>query len=839
MKKALLTLSSAVFALFAQGATITVTDASDNGAGTFRQALTDAAAGDTINFDLPVGTTIQLNSALTVINKTLVIDASANITNGAPGIELNLNGNGLDFIAGAEGSKVVGLSFINQYSGFALTAIQVNDITVDSCYIGVKSNESGSGNSKAANFEQVVGLKFTNNVVGNNYGQGVRIYGSSDIVVSGNFIGITRGGNDAQNNGATFLVEQCSTASFTDNYYAKSNGTALEILDSDHLTFTSNVFGLSKQGVKKENTTHLKLIRNSHITVTDNWFSHCNQVALELNACDSSVVSNNLMGSDGTYSKIDNMGNSAFLFENGGTAVEFTNNTVLNYGQTVVNIANATDVEISNNTFGWFNQRALAVKTSSDVTIADNLFGVSPDGDVMNIQGGILINDNSSGVTIESNLIGNGSQAGIEIDNADTLAITNNIIGTDVSMNLSYTMTNTSGITVNNADSVVVTGNTVGNCQQTAIQLANVDRTLFENNYVGTDVTGTKNISNDQVGVNLTGENIGQVWFNSNKIANNQSGVNFNNKVVKTDINKNPNLIWCSGEAIQSHTGTPASFDAGATSSDKIVGTTNSALANATIMIFDLGTCTTCTNSQGHGESLYATVTANSNGAWSYTPSGIMSGHFSALAIMPDGQITDFSACIEIIYVAPLVPIIEVEGEGVVDTLVVEIIDDEVITHTFNNISTGDPSLSLWTMDGFNKSKSDQISFDFSTTDDVADYGKGLHYLNLVVISSTDRDTASLVIWVKEPGDILPTTTEEIEAAGGFIAYPNPTAGILNISSNEAGSITLVNNVGQIVLRHTFTGGIQTLDISHLPTGWYGLNFNGSDHNQWQKVLVR
>src|SRR5689334_23983839 len=47
----------------AVAATITVTTTADSGAGSLRQAILDAASGDTINFSLPANSTITLTSA--------------------------------------------------------------------------------------------------------------------------------------------------------------------------------------------------------------------------------------------------------------------------------------------------------------------------------------------------------------------------------------------------------------------------------------------------------------------------------------------------------------------------------------------------------------------------------------------------------------------------------------------------------------------------------------------------------------------------------------------------------------------------------------------------------
>ena len=58
----------------ASAATITVTNNNDSGAGSLRQAIADAASGDTINFaDSLNAQTITLTSGELLINKNLTI----------------------------------------------------------------------------------------------------------------------------------------------------------------------------------------------------------------------------------------------------------------------------------------------------------------------------------------------------------------------------------------------------------------------------------------------------------------------------------------------------------------------------------------------------------------------------------------------------------------------------------------------------------------------------------------------------------------------------------------------------------------------------------------------
>src|ERR1044071_2265868 len=59
----------------ARGEVITVFNANDSGAGSLRQAIFDASAGDTINFALPQSVTaILLTSGELLINKNLTIN---------------------------------------------------------------------------------------------------------------------------------------------------------------------------------------------------------------------------------------------------------------------------------------------------------------------------------------------------------------------------------------------------------------------------------------------------------------------------------------------------------------------------------------------------------------------------------------------------------------------------------------------------------------------------------------------------------------------------------------------------------------------------------------------
>lgn len=68
--------------------------------------------------------------------------------------------------------------------------------------------------------------------------------------------------------------------------------------------------------------------------------------------------------------------------------------------------------------------------------------------------------------------------------------------------------------------------------------------------------------------------------------------------------------------------------------------------------------------------------------------------------------------------------------------------------------------------------------------------------------------------------------------------YPNPTNGILNIRTNEAAEIQLVNAVGQTVKTATVHGA-EAMDVGMLPAGLYHISFQSEAGSYTQKVIVK
>lgn len=164
---------------FTQAATLTVSNLSDSGSGSLRQAITDAASGDTINFS--VTGTIILTSGELNIDKDLTIEG--------PGVnELSISGN--------NSSRVINIYSWGIPGGVVLT---VSNITISN---GNVTSSGGGGIRIWSDDKEPSTLDLNNvNVINNKseyYGGGIQI--SSGIVtiknsnISGNNLcGISNG----------------------------------------------------------------------------------------------------------------------------------------------------------------------------------------------------------------------------------------------------------------------------------------------------------------------------------------------------------------------------------------------------------------------------------------------------------------------------------------------------------------------------------------------------------------------------------------------------------------------------------------------------------------------
>jgi hypothetical protein len=197
-------------------ATITVTSADDTGAGTLRQAIVDAASGDTINFSSGF-TTIILTSDQLLINKSLTINGpGANLltvvrgrAQGLPFFHFRI----FDIIAGAT-VTISGLTIANGNpvaSNFGGGIFNFGTLTVVNCTV---SGNSTSGSSDNGGGIYNGGTAFiTNSIISGNFtaafGEGGGIYsdgitmGITNSTISGNS---AKAGSGVFNTGGTAII---------------------------------------------------------------------------------------------------------------------------------------------------------------------------------------------------------------------------------------------------------------------------------------------------------------------------------------------------------------------------------------------------------------------------------------------------------------------------------------------------------------------------------------------------------------------------------------------------------------------------------------------------------
>lgn len=200
----------------AQGATFTVTNTSDSGAGSLRQAITSAngtLAIDTIDFNIAGGgvKTINLVSPLPTITAPVIIDGTTQPGWSVGNLVIELNGqnagalaNGLSFsntLDTTPTSFIRGLA-INRFDNAGIATQATNNLTIEGCHIGTDpSGTTARGNTIGILLQSTIsGFPSSNitiggnttaerNVISGNTFLGIRIFGGSSHHITGNIIG--------------------------------------------------------------------------------------------------------------------------------------------------------------------------------------------------------------------------------------------------------------------------------------------------------------------------------------------------------------------------------------------------------------------------------------------------------------------------------------------------------------------------------------------------------------------------------------------------------------------------------------------------------------------------
>lgn len=222
-----------------QAATITVLNLNDSGVGSLRQAIIDAAAGDTINFDV-TGTIILTSGELT-INKNLTITGPGESS-------LTISGNNssrvIRILSGNYSIQITGLTIADGDSGQGGGMINVSTGTVILEYVtftGNVANSSGGGMMNWTSSPTLTNVTFNNNSAGDAGGGMYNYMASNPTLTNVTFTGNTAVdvGGGVYNVGSTASFENVT---FTGNAALEGGGmynwSSSPILTD--VTFTGN-----------------------------------------------------------------------------------------------------------------------------------------------------------------------------------------------------------------------------------------------------------------------------------------------------------------------------------------------------------------------------------------------------------------------------------------------------------------------------------------------------------------------------------------------------------------------------------------------------------------------
>jgi hypothetical protein len=262
-------LESAILAIAAASAgadTYTVVNTNDTGAGSLRQAITDANAhggSNTIVFTIPGSGvhTIDVPTQLPWVTSPVVIDGTTQPGYaGAPLIEIHGEGvAGIYIYAG--GSTLRGL-VLNGF-GTAVLLQSAGGNVIQGCYVGTDATGTVSDSSLgegirliSSNGNTIGGTSAgAGNLISGNASAGIGIESSNGTIIQGNLLGIDITGGVALPNGSAITLSGNDTtiggsAAGARNVISGNIGSAIEISYGSGIVIQGNIIGPDVTGTK-------------------------------------------------------------------------------------------------------------------------------------------------------------------------------------------------------------------------------------------------------------------------------------------------------------------------------------------------------------------------------------------------------------------------------------------------------------------------------------------------------------------------------------------------------------------------------------------------------------
>lgn len=463
----------------AEAATYTVTNTNDSGAGSLRQAITDAVGNigaDTIEFNIPpsdggyvtVGGVsywrIRPTSVLPVLDQdpsgSLVatsIDGTTQATNGGDtnplGPEIMIDGTivpvGADLVNGlniATSSCLISGLIINNFSGSGIAigsgASVIEGNQIYGCYLGVDATgEVAAANNVGINIilasqDNIIGSSESSkrNIISGNTNNGIVIDGIGNKIF-GNYIGVNRSGISAIANGASGIVfgnntgtnEVGGTNSGEGNIISGNGGNGITLDQSVSNSIFGNYIGTSSNGASSiPNNVNGIFVHSQSIgnNIGDGTTAGRNIISgnigdgINFNIANSNQIKGNYIGVDV---------NGTTSLGNGGSGVSLGDSSSNEVEENVVSGNTASGVHIG----GGYNNNILGNYIGLDSTglaaIGNGVVGIY-------LGGGSIYNNIGDGTAAGRNVFSANGDNGIEMADPGTNSneVNNNYVGTDV-----------------------------------------------------------------------------------------------------------------------------------------------------------------------------------------------------------------------------------------------------------------------------------------------------------------------------------------------------------------------------------------------------------------------
>ena len=495
----------------ASAATYTVTNTDDAGAGSFRQAITDAngsAGTDAIVFDGSLSGSIGLASDLPVISEAVTIDGTT-AANGQGGADIALGGTGrtycLKFDAGT-GNVVKGIGCVGPTDGLIVTT-NVTGITIG----GTGERELNEWNAASDNGIEIVGadnVTILNSTIGlatGNSGDGIDVSGTASNITIG---GTASGSRNiiVKNAGNGINLNDVTTVTIQDNWIGTNTGSDDLVNSLAGITAGSTVSGLTIGGtvansgnvISGNNNDGIKLANSGSVTIQGNKIGLNNDGTADLGNSNSGILietsGSNTIG--GTTSSARN-----YISGNGGDGIKIA-----------PPVGTANDNVIKFNYIGT-NQTGLGAIANDGAgililsgTATGTIIGGSSEGNIISGNGqsginigstaatGTIIKGNSIGLGDDESGIGNGAHGIVTVADNTTIGETN------VNGSRNFISSNTlGGIYLNGADSATVVNNYIGLAENGTTTRTNVENGILidstaTSNTIGGTATGAANL---------------------------------------------------------------------------------------------------------------------------------------------------------------------------------------------------------------------------------------------------------------------------------------------------------------------------------------------------------